>query len=517
MESCRSYLKLRHKAAADHLIDEGDVAGLKVLIKEGLLPETDRERLLKKALDAGATDCIYALLKGEKNDKESTSEANIPYEDRILTLAGRFFDRSYPALSRVLHLLSVRKEEDRVPYLESDGFFLYINASALKKAFQADSQGLKRDLAHCLLHQILGHSCQAAGIKAMYTPLFDACCDCIVEWTLDERLHFPRRLSEAVAARRQAIYKEVKDKGCMTAALLYDELIEKPGFDPAGLSALFACDSHGLWYENRHSVKEWQGRLKRIRALDGAGDSLKGGSFIGKGGSYTATYTEPEASEFSYKEYLEGFMVNGEEMKLDPENMDPIWYHYSRTHYEGAVFLEPTETSEVKRLEELVIAIDTSGSCSGEVVQQFLSETFSILEKKEHFFKKMRIHILQCDSMIQDHRLIEDEEDWKVCKKDLKIKGFGYTDFQPVFKWIEKQREKGEIRDLKGLIYFTDGAGVFPKEAPDYETAFVFLNDKLKKGELPPWITAINLGLDKEFRTLFDDEREGRIGNGWGK
>lgn len=47
--------------------------------------------------------------------------------------------------------------------------------------------------------------------------------------------------------------------------------------------------------------------------------------------------------------------------------------------------IEPLEYKEVNRLEELVIAIDTSGSCSGETVQRFLGETYGILSEKENF------------------------------------------------------------------------------------------------------------------------------------
>lgn len=160
----------------------------------------------------------------------------------------------------------------------------------------------------------------------------------------------------------------------------------------------------------------------------------------------------------------------------------------------------------MRRLSELVIAIDTSGSCSGDIVQQFLRETFTILEKKERFFRKMRVHILQCDSMIQDYQLIESENDWEEYRKNVKITGFGNTDFRPVFDWIREKQKSGEIRDLKGLIYFTDGDGIFPREAPDYETAFVYLNERLLKGKLPAFIRPVNLHIDREFSNLFDEE-----------
>ena len=63
-------------------------------------------------------------------------------------------------------------------------------------------------------------------------------------------------------------------------------------------------------------------------------------------------------------------------------------------------------------------------------------------------------------------------------------------------------REKGEVERPGGLIYFTDGDGIYPRKAPDYETAFVFLNDALKKGKVPPWAVELNLQI------ALEEERE---------
>ena len=113
--------------------------------------------------------------------------------------------------------------------------------------------------------------------------------------------------------------------------------------------------------------------------------------------------------------------------------------------------------------------------------------------------------------MIQDYRLIESEEDWKDYQKHLKITGFGNTDFRPVFDWIEQKKQEGVVRDIKGLLYFTDGDGIYPRSAPMYETAFVYLNDRLNKGKAPEWVRTLNLHLDREFENLFDMERDGRL------
>ena len=56
--------------------------------------------------------------------------------------------------------------------------------------------------------------------------------------------------------------------------------------------------------------------------------------------------------------------------------------------------------------------------------------------------------------------------------------------------------ENKEFSNLKGLVYFTDGYGVFPNRKPNYETAFVFIDDNYGQPEVPPW--AIKLILQSE-------------------
>ena len=40
---------------------------------------------------------------------------------------------------------------------------------------------------------------------------------------------------------------------------------------------------------------------------------------------------------------------------------------------------------------------------------------------------------------------------------------------------------------LKGLIYFTDGYGIYPNKMPPYRTAFVFLEEDYRDVDVPPW------------------------------
>jgi len=71
--------------------------------------------------------------------------------------------------------------------------------------------------------------------------------------------------------------------------------------------------------------------------------------------------------------------------------------------------------------------------------------------------------------------------------QNMTLRGFGGTDFRPVFAHVDELIAKGEFDNLKGLIYFTDGLGVYPSRRPDYDAAFVFLEEDYHDREVPPW------------------------------
>ena len=79
----------------------------------------------------------------------------------------------------------------------------------------------------------------------------------------------------------------------------------------------------------------------------------------------------------------------------------------------------------------------------------------------------------------------------------MKIRGHGGTDFRPVFTYVDHLIEKKELPDLKGLIYFTDGYGAFPRKKPPYDTAFVFSGDDFNDKDVPPWAIKLVLREDE--------------------
>ena len=65
--------------------------------------------------------------------------------------------------------------------------------------------------------------------------------------------------------------------------------------------------------------------------------------------------------------------------------------------------------------------------------------------------------------------------------------GQSATDFRPVFEHVDRLAAEGAFRHLRGLLYFTDGLGIYPKKRPKYDAAFVMLEGEAYPDKVPPW------------------------------
>lgn len=198
-----------------------------------------------------------------------------------------------------------------------------------------------------------------------------------------------------------------------------------------------------------------------------------------------------------YWNYLKQFAVVREETVIDPDSFDYGLYYYGMSFYGNMPLIEENEYREVKRVEELVIVIDTSASCQDNLVQRFLNETAAILAQQESFFHKVNIHILECDNRVQQDVVIRDVNEMKKYAEGFHIKGGYGTDFRPAFAYVEEMQRSGQIKALRGLLYFTDGFGDYPEKPTKYDTAFVFYKDSdINDEKVPAW--AMKLYLEDE-------------------
>lgn len=257
-------------------------------------------------------------------------------------------------------------------------------------------------------------------------------------------------------------------------------------------------DDHHFWNTavNQDFLSRIALTLSSLTGVSGTG-SYGNGSKGNSSGELSEELTIRNTGTYDFTHFLRQFARQGEEIKTDIESFDYIPYLYGLEHYGNIPLIEHLEYQEVNRLEELVIAIDTSGSCSLDIVRKFMEETYSILSNHENFFRKMNVYVIQCDSFIQDMAHITSEQDWQDYLKNLTIHGRGGTDFRPVFEYVEELRAKKELKDLKGLLYFTDGDGIYPEIPTDYKTAFVFYKEKEQHQKVPAWAACLTLDTER--------------------
>ncbi len=257
-------------------------------------------------------------------------------------------------------------------------------------------------------------------------------------------------------------------------------------------------DDHHFWNTavNQDFLSRIALTLSSLTGVSGTG-SYGNGSKGNSSGELSEELAIRNTGTYDFTHFLKQFARQGEEIKTDIESFDYIPYLYGLEHYGNIPLIEHLEYQEVNRLEELVIAIDTSGSCSLDTVRKFMEETYSILSNHENFFRKMNVYVIQCDSFIQDMAHITSEQDWQDYLKNLTIHGRGGTDFRPVFEYVEELRAKKELKDLKGLLYFTDGDGIYPEIPTDYKTAFVFYKEKEQHQKVPAWAACLTLDTER--------------------
>ncbi len=373
-----------------------------------------------------------------------------------------------------------------------DGSTLYYDPAHLLLQYQTAPHYAARLYLHTLLHCIFYHGRTMDKMNRVY---WDLATDIAVEHTIvDMGLHLTELPSDDLLQNRLALLR--KQAGGLTAEKLYRHFrIEEPSEKAVQeWHRLCHYDEHIYWDRQEElelSQAEWRRISERIKA------DLK--SFSRD--RYNAESIEQNLKEatrerYDYTDFLRKFMVMGETVQVNDDEFDYIYYTYGLQTYGNLPLVEPLEYKDSNKIRDFVIALDTSASCRGEIVQAFLQKTYNILQNGENFFTKINVHILQCDSEVRQDTKITGREAFDDFLAHGKLTGFGSTDFRPVFDYVEKLREKQEFDNLKGLLYFTDGYGIYPERMPDYDVAFVFLHEDENAPKVPPW--AIRIVLDEE-------------------
>lgn len=375
---------------------------------------------------------------------------------------------SYPSFEQALFILQW-EADDRIAGIGTDGVKILFSPVWLLQKYQEDPGTVTKAYLHMILHCIYLHPFFAGKEQE---NLWDLACDIFVE-----------RICTSITGNEVGGHQEQE----LSPYRIYDTLCCLKKEEQIKLEKSIRIDDHSLWREKQTGSKAIWKKWKEVLLSMSRGKEKKKLWAGMSPGMRQEEIRLAGRKDYDYRDFLQKYFHIREEVKLDTESFDYIFYNYGMEYYGDVPLIEPLEYQEASRLSQLVIAIDTSGSCSAAVVQRFLEETYSILSSKENFFSEMEVYLIQCDCCIQKIDVIRREEDWRKLEDKIEIQGRGGTDFCPVFRYVDQLRKEGQLKDLGALIYFTDGDGVYPEERPDYDTAFVFLKDTDSLKMVPSW------------------------------
>ncbi|WP_456078381.1 vWA domain-containing protein [Mogibacterium diversum] len=476
----------------------------------------------------------------ENNDRESNKDVILA--EKIITAAQDKIVASMRFMDSAVFALKKEIVTDKKGIFMVDGTTLYYSSDEIFARMKRGLSSFTHDYMHVLLHCIFKHYYVSEKVNRLY---WDLASDIAVEEMI-ESLGATCLNTPESSERRDELKKIKAKRGRLSVDRLYKSFVNDPPIEAeVGLMReLFAVDDHLLWYranknvnkpvdtseiiedgeaDNSHlqdhdknqqrssdddtdtkfditsieelgnneecdgaallSDQDWD----KIRETVKTSLEMDDASFGDVGGTMKRELRYAEEKRIDYSTFLRKFAANHETLKVDDDSFDYIMYTYGLNRYRDMPLIEPLEYKDEKNIRDLVIAIDTSGSTDGELVKKFVDKSFEILCNNDVIGAKFNIHVVQCDAEIQDDTVLKNRDDVDGFLRSLEIKGLGGTDFRPVFHYINELIRKKELRNLRGLLYFTDGKGTYPKRKPMYDTAFIFVDDDAFIDDVPAW------------------------------
>lgn len=378
--------------------------------------------------------------------------------------------------------------------LGTDGFVIYYHGEYLCDLYRRGRVLVNRAYLHMVLHCLF---CHMDTMGRRDGRMWNLACDiaaesvidglylkCVHIQTLPFRMDWYGRLRKRLQVlNAEGVYKALEEMK------LTERQLER-------LEAEFLVDDHQYWQLPPDAPKtgvvrqnQWSNNREKLQTeMETMGNRQDEDTK-----SLLEQVQVENRSRYDYRRFLQKFSVLREEMLVDEDSFDYVFYTYGLSLYGNMPLVEPLESKEVSRIEDFVLVIDTSMSCSGDLVRRFLEETYSVLCQSDSYFKKTNIHIIQCDDQVQQDRRITCRQEMEAYMQEFSIIGQGGTDFRPAFEYVNQMLGRGEFHRLKGLLYFTDGEGIYPVKRPVYDTAFVFVKEQYTDISVPAWAMKVIL------------------------
>jgi predicted metal-dependent peptidase len=451
--------------------------------------------------------------------------------EEILLKAKTELTGNIHSLIRAINALQFVPTNEEDVFTDAKSF--YYNPQFILLRFKENTTSVNRVLLHSILHCMLLHP---FNIDFKDTALWNLSSDICVEniinnWNLNSTKSHKETAQSAII---NDILNSVKN---LSAENIYYYLkgLELSQETIKYYSELFCDDVHKIWYKNKNfaffefdddeetvearSIYKKADNRKGLSnesndkimydAINGSAEeekelwrkitptvesdieALKNQGLMS--GVETAVLKGVSRDKYDYSKFLKKLISIDETIEINDDEFDYIFYTYGLNTYKNMPIIEPLEYAENAKVKKLFIAIDTSGSVKGEQVEKFIEKTYNILKSTDFFGTKTEVHIIQCDSEIKEIKILKSSQEIEEYIKNISLKGFGGTDFRPVFKYVDEIFASSQKNEVNGLIYFTDGDGIYPKQMPKFKSLFVINDSCFDKSKMPLWATPLFL------------------------
>ena len=451
--------------------------------------------------------------------------------EEILLKAKTELTGNIHSLIRAINALEFTPTNEEDIFTDAKSF--YYNPNYILLRFKENTNSVNRVLLHSILHCMLLHP---FNIDFKDSSLWNLSCDICVE-NIINNWNINSTKSQKQVAQSSIISDISKSVKNLSAENIYYYL-KGAGFSQETLkyySELFFDDTHKIWYKNKNfaffefdddeETVEARSIYKKADSRTGlsnkSNDKIMHDAINGRAeeeketwrkitptvesdiealkkqgimtGVETAVLKGVSRDKYDYSKFLKKLISIDETIEINDDEFDYIFYTYGLKNYKNMPIIEPLEYAENAKVKKLFIAIDTSGSVKGDVVESFIEKTYNILKSTDFFTSETEVHIIQCDSEIKEVKILKTAQEIEEYIKNISLKGFGGTDFRPVFQYVDEIFTSSQKNEVNGLIYFTDGDGVYPKQMPKFKSVFIINDSCFDKAKMPLWATPLFL------------------------
>lgn len=348
-----------------------------------------------------------------------------------------------------LMLFASMKKSDQIETAATDGKDIFFNEKFLKSLKSSEQNAL---MLHEVLHMALLH---VSRRQSRNPHIWNIAADIVVNDLIIRNTKFklpngaiiePEYADKSVEHIYEVLLKNNKYKQ-------YQLLISDVGEQAEGMEGM------GLNAEEQQEIESyWRDKIQVLQNGDLNEEGSSGQGNIPAGMSQEIeVFLEPEV------DWRHALWRHVGKTPADFDDLDRRFL-YRGLYLEGLL----TEALEVS------VCIDTSGSISRRLLDQFLGELKGILSSYPH---------VKCDLFFADCSVDGPYEIHSI-EEMPPVSGFGGTSFVPFFNYLEKNNDN-LMGSHKVSIYFTDGYGDFPTTEPKDPTMWLVSKDGLKTSQFP--------------------------------